>query len=198
MSLRLTGRDDPNHFLFFVLNRMHDQQKQHSLSHPDRLPPLLPIHISILRLKMQPIAKDERSRIEADAMLPKIAGVLLVVPLKPQAHRLYTFVYTSQSPKAMPPTRHPHSRILIQLPAPRKREPMSDQNIIATAAPLEHDDHKGPHDPKEINPKMASDIAYWSKEFGVTGQILHEAIRVHGTHVDKVRAALANHQVSLT
>ncbi len=75
---------------------------------------------------------------------------------------------------------------------------MSDQNIIATAAPLEHDDHKGPHDPREINPKMASDIAYWSKEFGVTGQILHEAIRVHGTHVEKVRAALANHQVSLT
>ena len=26
-----------------------------------------------------------------------------------------------------------------------------------------HQEHiKGPHDPKEINPKMASDIAYWS------------------------------------
>ena len=73
---------------------------------------------------------------------------------------------------------------------------MSD--IIATAAPIEHEDHKGPHDPKEINPKMASDIAYWSKEFGVTGQILHEAIRTHGTHVDKVRAALASHTVNLT
>ncbi len=32
------------------------------------------------------------------------------------------------------------------------------------------EDHlKGPHDPKEINPKMASDIAYRSKEFNVTG-----------------------------
>ena len=33
-----------------------------------------------------------------------------------------------------------------------------------------HQDHptKGPHDPKEINPKMSSDIAYWSKELGVT------------------------------
>jgi hypothetical protein len=49
---------------------------------------------------------------------------------------------------------------------------------------------KGPHDPKIINPKMSSDIAYWSKEFGVTGDALHEAIRSHGTHVDKVRAAL--------
>jgi hypothetical protein len=37
---------------------------------------------------------------------------------------------------------------------------------------------------------MASDIAYWSKEFGVTGDQLHEAIRSHGTHVEKVRAAL--------
>ncbi len=49
---------------------------------------------------------------------------------------------------------------------------------------------KGPHDPKIINDKLASDIAYWSKEFGVTGDALHEAIRSHGTHVDKVRAAL--------
>ena len=31
---------------------------------------------------------------------------------------------------------------------------------------------------------------YWSKEFGVTGDQLHECIRAHGTHVDKVRAAL--------
>jgi hypothetical protein len=54
-----------------------------------------------------------------------------------------------------------------------------------------HEDHaKGPHNPKEINPKMSSDIAYWSKEFGVTGDKLHEAIRAHGTHVDKIRAAL--------
>ena len=49
---------------------------------------------------------------------------------------------------------------------------------------------KGPHDPKEINPKIASDVAYWAGEFGVTGDQLHEAIRAHGTHVDKVRAAL--------
>lgn len=56
----------------------------------------------------------------------------------------------------------------------------------------------GPHDPHEINPKIASDIHYWSKHFGVTGQILHEAIRVHGTKVEKVRAALEHHQVSLT
>ena len=58
-----------------------------------------------------------------------------------------------------------------------------------------HQDHatKGPNNPKEINPKMSSDIAYWSKEFGVTSQALHEAIRSHGTHVDKLRAALAHH-----
>jgi len=54
-----------------------------------------------------------------------------------------------------------------------------------------HEDHfKGPHDPKEINPKMTSDIAYWSKNFGVTGDQLHECIRAHGTHVDKVRFAV--------
>jgi hypothetical protein len=63
----------------------------------------------------------------------------------------------------------------------------------------ETDEHKAvPHDPKEINPKMASDIAYWAKEFHVSGQVLHEAIRVHGTHVEKVRAALAHHDVSLS
>ena len=55
---------------------------------------------------------------------------------------------------------------------------------------------KGPHDPKEINPKMSSDIAYWSKEFGVSGDQLHDAIRSHGTHVDKVRAALHAHKVA--
>jgi len=56
----------------------------------------------------------------------------------------------------------------------------------------------GPHDPNEINPKLASDIHYWSQKFGVTGQLLHEAIRVHGTHVEKVKAALESHSVSLT
>jgi hypothetical protein len=59
----------------------------------------------------------------------------------------------------------------------------------------QHEDHasKGPHNPKEINPNMSSDIAYWSKEFGVSGGALHEAIRAHGVHVDKIRAALAHH-----
>jgi len=58
-----------------------------------------------------------------------------------------------------------------------------------------HEDHaaKGPHDLKEINPKMASDIAFWSKEFSVTGDKLHELIRSHGTHVEKIRAALHSH-----
>ena len=60
------------------------------------------------------------------------------------------------------------------------------------------EDHatKGPHNQTEINPKMASDIAYWSKEFGVTGDQLHELIRSHGTHVDKVRAAVHSHKVA--
>ena len=60
------------------------------------------------------------------------------------------------------------------------------------------EDHaaKGPHDPKEINPKMASDIAYWSKEFGVTGDQLHALIHSHGTHIEKVRAALHTHKVA--
>ena len=49
----------------------------------------------------------------------------------------------------------------------------------------------GPSNPHEINPKIASDIHYWSQQFGVTGDTLHEAIRVHGTHVEKVRTALA-------
>jgi hypothetical protein len=49
---------------------------------------------------------------------------------------------------------------------------------------------RGPHDPNEINPKLASDIHYWANEFHVTGQQLHEAIRVHGTHVKKIREAL--------
>ncbi len=60
---------------------------------------------------------------------------------------------------------------------------------LAPHAPHE-ESVKGPHDPKEINPKIASDIAYWSKELGVTGEQLHEAIRSHGTHVEKVRTAL--------
>ena len=51
----------------------------------------------------------------------------------------------------------------------------------------------GPSHPDDINPKVSSDIHYWSKEFGVTGEALHEAIRVHGTKVEKIRAALAGH-----
>jgi hypothetical protein len=79
---------------------------------------------------------------------------------------------------------------------------MSDE-IIASAIPFPEEPHKGPrvkspHDPKEINPKMISDIVYWSNEFGVSHDLLHEAIRTHGTHVDKVRAALAHHSVNLT
>ena len=50
------------------------------------------------------------------------------------------------------------------------------------------------HDAEEINPKVAADIAHWTKEFNVTGQELHEAIRVHGTKIVKLRAALAHHK----
>jgi hypothetical protein len=57
---------------------------------------------------------------------------------------------------------------------------------------------KAPHDPEHINPKMASDVLYWAHQFHVSGQLLHEAIRVHGTSVEKVRGALAHNQVSLT
>jgi hypothetical protein len=60
------------------------------------------------------------------------------------------------------------------------------------SANVEH----GPSSETEINPKVASDIHYWSKELGVTGEVLHEAIRVHGVHVAKVRAALAKHEVT--
>jgi hypothetical protein len=61
-----------------------------------------------------------------------------------------------------------------------------------------HENHaaRGPHDPKEINPKMSSDIAYWSKEFGVNGDQLHEALRSHGTNVEKIRAALRAHKAA--
>jgi hypothetical protein len=58
----------------------------------------------------------------------------------------------------------------------------------------ENREQTGPLDPHEINPKMASDIAYWSKALGVTGEQLHEAIRVHGTHVGQVCAALHTHK----
>jgi hypothetical protein len=82
----------------------------------------------------------------------------------------------------------------------RRKQRMSEHH----EAPKSHEPHalheehavKGPHDPKEINPKLASDIAYWSKEFGVTGDQLHKSIRSHGTHVDKVRAALHAHKTA--
>jgi|HubBroStandDraft_2_1064218.scaffolds.fasta_scaffold957418_1 hypothetical protein len=53
---------------------------------------------------------------------------------------------------------------------------------------------KGPHNPIEINAKLASDIHYWAQEFHVTGRQLHEAMRVHGTHVAKIREALKHHK----
>ncbi len=64
------------------------------------------------------------------------------------------------------------------------------------APPQEQVPHKskGPHDPNEINPKLASDIHFWSEELHVTGQQLHEAIRVHGTHISKIREALKHHK----
>jgi hypothetical protein len=62
----------------------------------------------------------------------------------------------------------------------------------------EDDTSKHPHDPEHINPKLASDIHYWAEQFHVSGQLLHEAIRTHGTSVEKIRAALAHHQVNLT
>ena len=51
-----------------------------------------------------------------------------------------------------------------------------------TSVPEEADESKtsGPQDPEEINPELASDIHYWTQELNVTGQQLHEAIRVHG------------------
>ncbi len=79
---------------------------------------------------------------------------------------------------------------------------MSDPNIIAKAEAIEEPKtehgHKVPSSETEINPKLASDIHYWTKELDVTGQILHEAIRTHGTHVVKIRTALASHSVNLT
>lgn len=76
---------------------------------------------------------------------------------------------------------------------------MSD--IIATAVPIEHAEthgHKVPMDEHEIKPKVASDIAYWSKEFGVSHDLLHEAIRTHGVHIATLRTALAKHEVNLS
>jgi len=69
---------------------------------------------------------------------------------------------------------------------------MSD---LTNVVPIEREipTRKGPHDPNEINPKLSSDIHYWAEELHVTGQKLHEAIRVHGTQVSKIREALKGH-----
>ena len=73
------------------------------------------------------------------------------------------------------------------LSTPQERgKPLADENSTPEEAPKK----KGPHDPDQINPKLTSDIHYWSEELNVTGQQLHEAIRVHGTHVKKIREAL--------
>ncbi len=78
---------------------------------------------------------------------------------------------------------------------------MAEDTIIASAVPVEHPatehGHKVPSSETEINPKLASDIHYWTRELKVTGQVLHEAIRVHGTKVEKVRHALDTGQVQL-
>jgi hypothetical protein len=85
-------------------------------------------------------------------------------------------------------------------------DPTRDLHITPTdfdALPnLDEEIPKAPHDADpinpHINPKMASDIRYWAAQFHVSGPLLHEAIRIHGTSVEKVRAALAHHEVTLT
>ena len=81
-------------------------------------------------------------------------------------------------------------------------DPTRDLHIKPTdfdALPtLDEEIPKAPHDPEHINPKLASDIRYWAAQFNVSGPLLHEAIRTHGTSVEKIRAALAHHQVNLT
>jgi hypothetical protein len=78
---------------------------------------------------------------------------------------------------------------------------MAEETIIASAVPVEHPPtehgHTVPSSETEINPKLASDIHYWTRELKTTGQLLHEAIRVHGTKVAKVRHALHTDQVQL-
>jgi hypothetical protein len=78
---------------------------------------------------------------------------------------------------------------------------MAEDTIIASAAPVEHPPtehgHKVPSSETHINPKLASDIHYWTREWKVSGQMLHEAMRVHGTKVETVRHALEAGQVRL-
>lgn len=67
-----------------------------------------------------------------------------------------------------------------------------------TLPTLDEDVPKAPHDPEHINPKLASDIRYWANEFGVSGQVLHEVVRVHGTSVRNVREAIEQNRVNLS
>ncbi len=81
-------------------------------------------------------------------------------------------------------------------------DPTREMNIAPTdfdqLPTLDEDAPKAPHDPDHINPKLASDIHYWATHLNVSGQVLHEAIRVHGTSVAKVRAALEGHHVNMS
>ena len=76
------------------------------------------------------------------------------------------------------------------------REMGIDPTDFDTLQTLDEEIPKGPHDPEHINPKLASDVRYWSAQLGVSGQVLHEAVRVHGTSVAKVRAAVEHKRVS--
>jgi hypothetical protein len=62
---------------------------------------------------------------------------------------------------------------------------------------LDEEIPKAPHNPEHINPKLASDVRFWAAQLGVTGQVLHEATRVHGTSVAKVRAAVEHKRVNM-
>src|ERR1039458_822910 len=80
-----------------------------------------------------------------------------------------------------PPSTSPHPPILIHLTrTTRKEEPRMSEHHDAPKTHEFHTVHEdptqGPSNPKEINPKVSSDIAYWSKQFNVTSQVLHEAI----------------------
>jgi hypothetical protein len=67
---------------------------------------------------------------------------------------------------------------------------MPDQIANERDEKHEHNEQHGPSSETEINPKIASDIAYWSKRFGISGQDLHEVIRIHGTHIEKIEKHL--------
>jgi hypothetical protein len=62
----------------------------------------------------------------------------------------------------------------------RREEPMSDN-------PLE----PGPKDDDRINVLVESDVAYWSKELGVSRERLAKAIEEVGEKVGDVRRRLA-------